>query len=174
MKFFNRGRSQWAQGQQPPAVGQTIIASAGPAAQAAGAAFVTFIGSWRTRNRGAAVILWIVGAWATTVFMKELGLERPWDIICGVGAQYLLTVLERPLWRFGQKSPLAIVAIVVDVIFNAGGLWSYLSKLGQTQTWQMLAEVSGSDPEPIALVRFVIAVGLGLVTAAGSDVLWNT
>lgn len=129
----------------------------------------------QTANRVAAVVFWLIGAWATSVFMAEIGIttESHWHHIAGLIAQFVLTVLEKPIFRFRKFGPLPLAGIVIDVIFNAGGLWSYLRNLGRTQAWQMLAEVTVSTPEPSAPTRFVVAVGLGFITAIASDILWN-
>lgn len=126
-----------------------------------------------TLNKGAAIVVWILGVYTTSTFIKEIGIAEPINVLLGAAAQLLLTKGQAPLWRSGERSPGAVAALVIDVLLNAGGLWPYLTNLGQTTVWAMLNDWTGSEAPPTVLSKIILVIVLSTLTAAGPEKLYE-
>jgi len=124
-------------------------------------------------NRGGAIIVWLVGAAATASFMSQLGVPDPLHILVGFSLQFLLTKVEAPLWQGTQRAARCFVALVIDVIFNAAGMWPYLKNLGDTQVWKMLSEWTNTTDAPNIVVLIIVVLSLSTLVAAGAEWLWD-
>ena len=139
---------------------------------------ITTIISRATENTSAAIVIWLVGAWATRSFLEQLGVGGPIATYSFV-LQGLLTVCQGPVWnpklRVGRGGAfiIGIGALIFDVILNIGGFWIYLQNLGNTTFWQAVMAATEQTAPPSGLTCFLIAVALGMCTAAGPEALWD-
>jgi hypothetical protein len=131
-----------------------------------------------TANRCMTIIVWLVGAWATKVFLVELGVENNSAKFLAIVLQAFLTLADGSIWRPILRSHkvrmlMGIVAVVADVAFNTGGLWVYVRNLGNTSFWAAIASaMEYSGPPSLKTILALSAIG-GLIIAAGAEALWE-
>lgn len=139
---------------------------------------IQFILTRATANTVAAVIIWIVGALATNVALTELGVTGPTKAYAFI-LQGLLTICEGPIWnatlRVNRRGALlvGIGGLGIDLMLNVGGLWIYLSRLGDTTFWKAVMAATGQSNPPAPLTCFALACLLSLAVAAGPEALWD-
>jgi hypothetical protein len=134
--------------------------------------------SW---NRIAAIIAWLVGVFFTVLFLLGTAPSLGWlpALIVAVCVQFLLTIAERPLWRWalrrkgGKFVGFGIVVTLVDGAINAGGIYPYVPRLAETGLGKMLIEVFGLSPNISTPSAAVIALAIGLLVACLSEYLWE-
>lgn len=125
-----------------------------------------------TINRVLAVVGWLVGAAATYLGVQGMS-GAPWTIALtfAIVTQLLLTWAERAMWR-GKPSGVAALALLLDVALNAGGVYPYIRRAGETPVGVMLADVFGGSqvgPWPAIIVSVVV----GFLIAAAPEELWT-
>ncbi len=135
--------------------------------------------SW---NKIAAIVAWFGGVLTTYLFFHSAMPELPL-FVAALGAtviQGLLTLAERPLWRWilkrsgGRFAGVAVIVTLIDALFNAAGIYPFTSRLAQTQLGTMLAEVFGVQAAMTAQPSFLIAFLLGLLVASLPEALWES
>lgn len=125
-----------------------------------------------TINRVLAVVAWLVGA--ATTYLGIQGMSgAPWTIALAFATvtQLLLTWAERAMWR-GKPSGVAALALLMDVALNAGGVYPYVRRAGDTPVGLMLSDVFGGSqvgPWPAIIVACVV----GFLIAAAPEELWS-
>lgn len=133
-------------------------------------------------NRAAGAATWLIGAYLTYLFLRTfqgdpLGLLGA--SVVALLAQLLLTLAERPLWRFllrrkGGRFVLASVAMTfVDAALNAAGLYPYMGKLSGTNVVTMFAEVFELSPAIDKRAALLLAGFLGLIVAGLAEFFWE-
>lgn len=133
-------------------------------------------------NRAAGAATWVIGAYLTYLFLRTfqgdpLGLLGA--LVAAVIAQAILTLAERPLWRFllrrkGGRLVLASVAVTfIDGALNAAGLYPYMGKLSGTNVITMLAEVFEISPTIDKRAALLLAGFLGLIVAGLAEFFWE-
>lgn len=139
---------------------------------------VMYYATRATANSAAAVIIWLLGAWASGTCLKELGVEGPTTLYAFI-LQGLLTICEGPIWRaalrVGRRGAtlIGVGALGVDLMLNVGGLWIYLSRLGSTTFWEAVQAATGQIVQPSGQTIFALSVLLALAVAAGPEALWD-
>lgn len=135
--------------------------------------------SW---NKIGAGIAWLGGVFTTYLFFHAAMPELPL-FVAAIGAllvQGLLTLAERPLWRWLLKRPggkfagVAIIVTLIDTLFNAAGIYPFTSRLAQTQLGVMLAEVFGVQAAISAQPSFLVSFLIGLLVASLPEALWES
>ncbi len=132
-------------------------------------------------NRIAAIVAWLLGTFTTYLFIARAMPGASWFIGAALAAtaQWLLTIAERPLWRFlmrrrgGRMVALGLVVTLVDGLLNAGGIYPYMGRLAQTDVGLMLTEVLGVKSAMTSTSAFSLALALGLVVAGLPEYLWE-
>lgn len=127
-----------------------------------------------------------VGAWSIGVFFSYLFLARMVPTIgafaalaMAAGLQALLTLTERPLWRWiarrksGRFVLTAAIATAFDAAINAGGMYPFMPRLSQTDLGKMLIEVFSLSPNVSAPAAALIAFILGMLVAGAPEALWE-
>lgn len=132
-------------------------------------------------NRVASVIAWLLGVLFTYLLLREVapGLGMLVALAIAGASQMLLTIAERPLWRWalrrkgGKLVTFAIGVTGVDGLINAGGIFPFVPQLAQTGMGKMLIEVFDLSPTISSPTAAVIALAIGLLVAGLSEYLWE-
>lgn len=133
-------------------------------------------------NRLAGVIAWLIGVYLTYLFLRTFNGDPLGLIGAGIVAlisQALLTLAERPLWRWllrrkGGRFVLASVAVtVIDGLLNAAGLYPYIGALTGSNVVTMITDVANLDPTIGKSAALAIAFVLGLLVAALAEFYWE-
>lgn len=124
-------------------------------------------------NRIAAVIVWLVGVGSTYLGIKVFTAGAPWWLPASAAliAQLVLTFGERGVWR-GRPSFAGLGALAIDVALNAGGIFPYMFRLGETPPAQMVITVFGGGRQVAPLSAMIAAIVLGFLIAALPEDLW--
>jgi hypothetical protein len=133
-------------------------------------------------NRLAGAAAWLIGAYLTYLFLRTFKGD-PLGMIGAGGvaliAQGLLTLAERPLWRWllrrkGGKFVLASLGVtLIDGLLNAAGLYPYIGALGGSNVVSMVTDVAQLDPTIGKSASAIIAFALGLLIAALAEFYWE-
>lgn len=134
--------------------------------------------SW---NRAAGCVAWGIGAYFTWRFFNAAS-PATGAILAALAAivvQWVLTLVERPLWRKlagrpgGRMAPLAAFVTVIDGLLNGAGIYPVAGRIAQTEVGKMIAD--GLQVEPTLSTRgaILVALILGLIIAATPEALWG-
>lgn len=131
--------------------------------------------------RIAAVIAWLLGCFTTYLFIARAAPDVSWLVSAAIAAaaQWLLTIAERPLWRFllrrrgGRLVALGVVVTLLDGLLNAGGIYPYMGRLAQTDVGVMLSELLRVEQAMSSTSAFLLAFAIGLVVAGLPEYLWE-
>lgn len=130
--------------------------------------------------RLAAVVAWLLGTFTTYLFIARAGIASTvLAVVLAAAAQWLLTMAERPLWRFllrrrgGRFVALGLVVTLIDGLINAGGVYPYMGRLAQTNVGIMLSEVLNVQQAMTPTAAFLLALAIGLVVAGLPEYLWE-
>jgi hypothetical protein len=132
-------------------------------------------------NRVASAISWLIGVLFTYLLLAAVvpTLGWFWAVLIAAGAQLLLTLAERPLWRWalrrkgGKLVLFAVGVTLVDGGINAGGIYPFVPQLAKTGLGKMLIEVFALSPAVSAPAAGVIALAIGILVAGLSEYLWE-
>ena len=124
--------------------------------------------------KAVAVVLWLAGAWTTYLLISRLVVDQVWYIstIEAIIVQGFLTTLESPVWR-GRPGPVNVVAVVIDTLANAGGIFPFTERIGGTPPAQMFIQAFHLDPNISPIVAVLFALLLGYILAAGPEAIWR-
>lgn len=127
-----------------------------------------------TGDGAAAIFIWAAGALATSLVILAIMPDLPWYFAAGFAlvTQALLTQGQRRIWR-GKPTLTSIGMVIIDVMLNAGGIYPYALRLGNTSPALMIADVFNipSDVGPIGAM--MVAIALGVLIAAAPEELWT-
>lgn len=134
--------------------------------------------SW---NRAAGCVAWAIGVYFTLRFFAAAaptaGLVAA--LIAAAIIQWLLTLVERPLWRRlagrpgGRLAPLAAVVTLIDGLLNAAGIYPIAGRIAQTDLGKMIADGMQVAPTLSTRSAIIVALILGLIVAATPEALWS-
>jgi hypothetical protein len=107
--------------------------------------------SW---NRIASVVAWLVGVLFTYLLLSAVAPSLGWllALVIAGGSQLLLTLAERPLWRWalrrkgGKLVLFGLVITLIDGGINAGGIYPLVPHLSDSGLGKMLIEIFGLSP----------------------------
>lgn len=125
-------------------------------------------------NRVAAGIMWLIGLAATWLLFAAFLPDAP-IVVSGSAAliaQGLLTWFERPIWQ-GRPNMLGLAGIAIDTLLNAGGVFPYIRRIGETPPGAMLLDVFGGDTSIRPGVALILSLVLGFLIAAAPEELWR-
>lgn len=134
----------------------------------------TASGSRLPGNKVAAVVAWLIGLATTYLGLAALLGNAPWYIAAGaaVVAQGMLTWAERAIWK-GRPSLVGGLALVLDTLLNAGGIFPFALRLGESPPVQMIARVLNTPSEIGPLGAMIVSLVLGFAIAAAPEEFWN-
>ncbi len=132
-------------------------------------------------NRIAAIVAWGIGVLFSYMLLRSVAPSLNWfaALVLSAGAQFLLTLAERPLWRWalrrknGKFVVFGVGVTIIDAAINAGGMYPYVPRLSQTDLGKMLIEVFSLNPAISQPAAMGIAFGIGLLVAGLSEYLWE-
>jgi predicted membrane channel-forming protein YqfA (hemolysin III family) len=131
-------------------------------------------GAKLTSNQTAGAIIWMISAFTTALFIKQMGVKEPLSYVLGIAIQWLFTKAETPIWRKQGYPALGLIVTGVDVLFNAIGVWPYVrDNLANTDLWRMVADLTHDPSPPTLLVRFAIVLVIGIAVAAGPEYFFS-
>jgi hypothetical protein len=121
-----------------------------------------------------AVALWLAGAWTTYLLIARMVVDQAWytSAIEAMIIQGFLTALESPVWR-GRPGPVNVVAVVIDALANAGGIFPFTERIGGTPPAQMFIQAFHLNPNISPIVAVLFALLLGYILAAGPEAIWR-
>ncbi len=133
-------------------------------------------------NKVAAFLAWFGGVFTTWLFFQAAIAELPWFIALTAAGliQWMLTLAEKPLWRYllkrggGKLSGVALIVTLLDASLNAAGIYPFTSRLAQTGVGQMFAEVFNVQAAVSAQPSFLLAFLIGLLLASLPEALWES
>lgn len=132
-------------------------------------------------HRVAAVIAWLIGVLFTKLLVSSVVAEPGyvcWTV--AVLVQFLLTIAERPLWKWVLKRPggrligLGIVITLLDGAINAGGIYPYIPRLSTSAIGEMLIHTFHLDPEIGTSATAFLSLTFGTLTAGLPEYLWES
>lgn len=133
-------------------------------------------------NRIAGAATWVIGCFLTYLFLRTFEGD-PLGIGGAIGgaivAQLLLTLAERPLWRWvfrrrgGKLVLVGFVITLVDGALNAAGLYPFLGALSDTNVVAMFADAFSIDPTVGKSTSLLLAIVLGLTVAGLAEYFWE-
>lgn len=133
-------------------------------------------------NRLAGAAAWLIGVYLTYLFLRTFKGD-PLGLIGASAvafiAQGLLTLAERPLWRWllrrkGGRFVLASLGVtLIDGLLNAAGLHPYIGALSGSNVVTMVTDVAQLDPTIGKSASALIAFVLGLLIAALAEFYWE-
>jgi hypothetical protein len=124
--------------------------------------------------KAVAVLLWLAGAWTTYLLIDRMvATQAPWvSAIEALIVQTFLTALESPVWR-GKPSAVNIAAVVIDTLANAGGIFPFTGRIGETPPAQMFIQAFGLNGTIAPIVAVALALVFGYILAAGPEAIWR-
>ena len=125
-------------------------------------------------NRIAAGVAWLVGLTATYLGLAALLTNAPWwlPLVAALVTQAMLTWAERAIWR-GRPSLVGALALLMDTLLNAGGVFPYALLLGNTPPVQMFATVMGVPSQIGPVGAMIVSMVLGFAIAAAPEEFWT-
>lgn len=129
----------------------------------------------------AAVAGQIASYWTTLIFVQalmsvpasEMATHVP-SMLIALIVEYIIAKGKEAILVDGQHSDgLGMVCIIVDTLFNGGGLWGGFQQLDQTQAWQMLATSFGLASQIKAMPAMIIALVVGFLLSVAPHKLWK-
>jgi hypothetical protein len=134
--------------------------------------------SW---NRIASIIAWLIGVLFTYLVLAAAApdLGWLWVLIIALGGQLLLTIAEKPLWKWilrrkgGKLVVFGVGVTLIDGGINAGGIYPYVPRLADTSIGKMLIEVFELSPKISTPAAALLALAFGLLIAGLAEYLWE-
>jgi hypothetical protein len=124
-----------------------------------------------------AALAWGIGVWTTHLFMQVLtkgdsGSPADWTLFAALILQAILTAGESPLWR-GKGQWWHMVVLAVDSVTNVGGVFVYITRLDQTDSWAAFNTGLGTTGGLNPLAALVVSLVVGVIIAAAPEFLWR-
>lgn len=128
-----------------------------------------------TRRRIAAGVAQVGGWYTTWRFIAAVGGGGIVGLGISIAAEWLLFEFKRTVLSGEDKGDIyGWVAILIDTILNAGGLWAVILNLDNTDSYAMLAKsLEVGSGEMRLLPALVIALGVGYLLAIAPHRLWH-
>jgi hypothetical protein len=128
----------------------------------------------QTRRRVAAVVAALGGWFTTWLCVQALGGSGILGLAISVGIEWALFEFKRDVLSGDNPGSIGgIVAIGVDTILNAGGMWSVVLNLDNTDSYEMFAKSLQLGEKMNMIPALVIALVLGFFLAIGPHLLWH-
>jgi hypothetical protein len=130
--------------------------------------------SWvpRSQYQWIAVLIWILGALATELLVRAMGVPHGPSYVVAVAIQWALTLLERPMWR-DQRNVVSFLVLCFDVVVNAAGLTPFMERLGATPVWIMFHRLGAADGNIGYGIAVAVAFVIGFLIAITPEKVWG-
>lgn len=120
----------------------------------------------RMDGRQIAGLIALAGSFATTwAFIAALDMPPLIGFGVALAVEVVLYYGKKLAFERGADS-IGWVAVALDTLLNAGGLWPITKRFSATPTWIMLAESLGLEPQMSMLAALIIALVLGFILSA--------
>jgi hypothetical protein len=120
----------------------------------------------RIDGRRIAGLIAQTGSFATTwAFIAALKMPPLIGFGVALAVEIILYYGKKLAFERGADS-IGWVAVVLDTLLNAGGLWPITKQFSATPTWIMLAESLGLEVQMSALAALILALVLGFILSA--------
>ena len=117
-----------------------------------------------------------IGSFATTYgCVIAMGGKGNVGFFIALGIEFLL-MMGKTLVFDGKKNEadfLGYVAILLDTLLNAGGIWPMVQTLDKAPSWIMLKESMGLVGEVGKIPALIVALVLGYLLAVAPHRLWR-
>jgi hypothetical protein len=123
-------------------------------------------------SKAVAVLAWAVGVWTTHLFLGVLTDSADWTLGAALILQAILTAGESPLWR-GKGQWWHVVVLAIDSVTNVGGVFVYITRLDQTDSWAAFNQGLGTSGGLNPLAALVVSLVVGVIIAAAPEFLWR-
>lgn len=139
------------------------------------------LGTLPTMNadRWTAIVIWLIGVYTTRQALIEVGVGATSSIgqtiatAVAIALQWILTRVERRVW-LGKIGIAPVLALALDTLANAAGMFPYIRNFGSTSVWAMLQTVAQTN-EPFTLTAALgVCLGLGYAVARLPEQLWES
>jgi hypothetical protein len=117
-----------------------------------------------------------LGSFATTYgCILALGGSGKFGFFVAVGIEFLLAAAKSLVFDGKKSSADAFgwIAIVVDTLLNAGGIWPGVLTLDKAPSWIMLKDSLGLDGDLSKLPALIVALVLGYLLSVAPHRLWR-
>jgi len=133
----------------------------------------TSTGTITVSGRKIAAALTQVGSFITTwLFVQALGTTGVTGFVVALIAEFVLMAAKHNT-LYGRGDGIGLIAVAIDTLLNAGGLYPYMSRLDKTPTWTMLVTSFQLDGELRAVPALVLALLIGFLLSAAPTWLWR-
>jgi hypothetical protein len=118
------------------------------------------------------------GVWTTHLFLSVLirdsatGNAADWTLFAAFIMQSIMTAGESPLWR-GKGRWWHIVVLAIDSVTNVGGVFAYITRLDQTDSWGAFNTGLGTSGGLNPLAALILSLVIGVLIAATPEFLWR-
>lgn len=120
----------------------------------------------RMDGRRVAGMIAQAGSFATTwAFIAALAMPPLIGFGIALGIEIVLYYGKKLAFEQGADS-IGWVAVALDTLLNAGGLWPITKRFSATPTWIMLAEALGLEQQMSSIAALIIALVLGFILSA--------
>jgi len=120
----------------------------------------------RMDGRRIAGLIAQAGSFATTwAFIAALDMPPLIGFGVALGIEIVLYYGKKLAFEQGADS-IGWVAVALDTLLNAGGLWPITKRFSATPTWIMLAEALGLQAQMSSVAALIIALVLGFILSA--------
>jgi hypothetical protein len=123
-----------------------------------------------------AAVLAQLGSFATTYgCLLALGMHGYSGFFVAIGVEFFLAA-GKSLVFDGRKSgadAFGWIAIIVDTLLNAGGIWPGVQTLDKAPTWIMLKQSMGLNGELGPLPALIVALILGYLLSVAPHRFWR-
>jgi hypothetical protein len=128
-------------------------------------------------SKAVAALAWGIGVWTTHLFMGVLtrgdsGNPADWTLFAALIFQAIMTAGESPLWR-GKGQWWHMVVLAIDSVTNVGGVFVYITRLDQTDSWVAFNTGLGTTGGLNPLAALVVSLVVGVIIAAAPEFLWR-
>jgi hypothetical protein len=126
-------------------------------------------------QRIVSIAAWAVAVWTTESFFRVLaggGAFRGETFLAAILGQAIFTWAESPVWR-GRGKWWGFTMLGIDSITNVGGLFVYILRLDQTDSWRAFNTGLGLTGGINPLAALIVSVVIGILLAAAPEYLWK-
>lgn len=122
-------------------------------------------------------LLWCLSCFGTSVFLKSLFPETSGSTLffASIITQLLFTAAQKPLLRKNSDmNAVTVAALFFDTITNIPGPFLILTRLPNTESYQIVESTLGITDPYGAFTALALSCGLGLLLAVGPELLWRS
>lgn len=118
---------------------------------------------------------WAVAVYMTEAFFRVLaggGEFGGSTFLAAILGQAIFTWGESPVWR-GRGKWWNYTVLGLDTVTNVGGLFVYMTRLDQTDSWQAFNTGLGLTGGINPLAALIVSIVVGVLLAATPEYLWR-